>query len=194
MGIWDILIIAVGLSLDVFAYCLYRGAMVSELKRADVAKTCAIFTAFETAALFVGSCITLIPAVRDSYARAKHVWVIVAAVAFFALGAYMLVRAFMKRHRRIEEKKEDRFSAKVIVVWALITAFDALIAGIGFGILNIWLLVSLVAIAAVTALSVIVGLLSGYRLGCGPMNKFVVIGGCLVLIGGFDVLMHYVLF
>ena len=48
-------------------------------------------------------------------------------------------------------------------------------------------------VAIITAASVLVGMICGYRLGCGPMNKFVTVGGCLVLIGGAAILAHYLM-
>ena len=37
-GIWQTNLIAVGLTLDVFAYCLYKGAMVSEIRKKELLK------------------------------------------------------------------------------------------------------------------------------------------------------------
>lgn len=194
MGLWEIILIAVGLSLDVFAYSLYRGAMVSSVQKADMAKMCGIFAGCETGALFVGVMITYIPAIRGFYKNASQIWMVLAAVTFLALGVYMIIRGIRKGRNPIVERKADKMNPKVILMWALITSLDALVAGIGFGFLDLRLLGLLVVMAVVTVLSVLAGLALGYRLGCSPMNRLISIGGGVVLIGGIDIMVHYFLY
>lgn len=191
MSLWEIILIGTGMSLDVFAYCLYRGAMVSELRKLYVLKLVAIFTGFQAGALLLGNLITLIPFIHDAYKSVNYLWMILAAVTFLCLGTYMILKAFRRRKTVIMEKRQDSLNTKAILLWAVLTSLDALIAGIGFGFLGIHLIGAVVIVAVLTALCVLVGLLCGYRLGCGPMNTFVTLGGCIVLIGGVDVLLHY---
>ena len=191
MGIWQTNLIAIGLSLDVFAYCLYKGAMVSEINKKEFLKMVLIFTGFQAGMLIIGNLITWIPVIHKSYESANRIWVFIAALVFFGLGTMMIVKSFTKRHHRIEEQKEDTYDYRVIVIWALITSLDALIAGIGFSFLGLRLIVAAVVVAIITAVCAILGVLFGYRLGCGPMNKFVTVGGCLVLIGGVTILANY---
>lgn len=193
MGLWEIILIAIGLSLDVFAYSLYRGAMVSKVQKADAAKMCGIFAGCETGALFVGVMITYIPAIRSFYRNASQLWMILASVTFLALGVFMIIRGIRKSRNPIIERKADKMNPKLVLMWALITSLDALVAGIGFGFLDFRLLVLLVVMAVATVLSVIAGLALGYRLGCSPMNRLISIGGGIVLIGGIDVMVHYFL-
>lgn len=192
LGIWQIILISSGLSLDVFAYCLYRGAMVSELNKGGLAKMCGIFVVYQMGALALGRLITMIPVIERSYQTARVLWRFVAAVMFLGLGIYMIIKAVRRsRTLKIVEKKQDRYILRVLVMWALITSVDALIAGMGFGVLGIGFLVSFIVIGIVTFLNVIIGFFAGYMLGCGPMNKMVMIGGCLVLIGGVDVFISF---
>ena len=193
MGLWEIILIAIGLSLDVFAYSLYWGAMVSEVRKADAAKMCGIFAGCETGALFVGVMITYIPAIRSFYRNASQLWMILASVTFLALGIYMIIRGIRKSRNPIVERKADKMNPKLVFMWALITSLDALVAGIGFGFLDFRLLVLLVVMAVATVLSVLAGLALGYRLGCSPMNRLISIGGGVVLIGGIDIMVHYFL-
>ena len=193
MSLWEIILIAIGLSLDVFAYSLYRGAMVAEVQKANVAKMCGIFAACETCAVFVGEMITYIPAIRGFYESASRIWLVLAAVTFLSLGVYMIIRGIHKGRNPILERKAGRLNTKVVFMWALITSLDALVAGIGFGFLDFRLLALLVVMAITTVASVLAGLWLGYRLGCGPMNRLVSIGGGVVIIGGIDVMVHYFL-
>lgn len=191
MGLWQTIVIVIGLSLDVFAYCLYKGAMISEVRKGEITKVVSLFTGFQVGMMVIGTMITQIPALKEKYLSANRIWTFLAAVPFFALGIVMLVKAAKKRHRIIVEKKQDQFNYHVIIFWAFITSIDALIAGVGFGFMGLKLLGSLLIMAVFTAACAIAGFASGYWLGCGPMNKFVAIGGCMVLVGGVDLLVNY---
>ena len=191
MGLWQILVIVTGLSLDVFAYCLYKGAMISVVPKGEITKVVSLFTGFQVGMMVVGTMITQIPAIKEKYLAANRLWTFLAALTFFALGIVMIAKAVRKRHRRIEEQKQDAFNYHVIVFWAFITSIDALIAGLGFGFMGLKLLGTLLIMAIITAASSVCGFAAGYWLGCGPMNTFVGIGGCLVLVGGVDLLVNY---
>lgn len=192
MALWEIFLIAAGLSLDVFAFALWRGAMHPTLRRLDVSSMAAIFTAFQIGAMVIGNLITLIPYVRSHVQRAKLTWVVVAALIFFGIGFYMVYRGIHKnRTEVIEERKEEKFNYHLIVFWAALTSIDALLAGISFGFLSVELLETAVMTGIATALSALLGLLLGYRLGCTPKNKMVSIGGTVVIIGAIDILAHY---
>ena len=191
MSIWEVTLIAFGLALDVFAYCLYRGAMVSEIRKLDVFKLVGIFTGFQMAALALGNVITLIPKIRAAYRSVSSLWLILAAVTFFCLGIYMVIKAVRRRGHVVRESREDSLDLKVVCAWAVLTSLDALIAGIGFGFLGIRLIGTVLVVGILTVICVLAGLLFGYWLGCGPMNKFITLGGCIVMIGGVDILIHY---
>lgn len=193
MGLWQSNLIAIGLSLDVFAYSLYKGAMVSRIEKKELIKMILLFTGFQAGMLVIGNAITWIPAIHRSYQSANLIWSFIAALIFFGLGTMMIVKSYTKRNRKINEQKEDSYNYHVIALWAFITSIDVLIAGIGFSFLGLQLVAAALLVAIITAASVLVGMICGYRLGCGPMNKFVTVGGCLVLIGGAAILAHYLM-
>ena len=193
MGILEILLVAVGLSLDVFAYCLYKGAMLSALHREVVVKTILLFTVCQSLGLLLGNAVTLVPFLLLRVRRANRTWICVSGIIFLALGIYMLIKAYRNSAHTIFERKNDRFEMRVMLIWALLASCDAVAAGIGFGFLAPALVMTVVTVAAATALTVAIGLICGFLLGCGPMNKCVAIGGALVIIGGVDVLLHYIM-
>lgn len=192
-SIWEIILISVGLSLDVFAYCLWKGAMISELKRISIIKMTALFTAFQMGALLLGNAITQIPAIHIHVEQANKIWILLAACIFLGIGAYMIVKSFTKKKEVITEQKEDSYNFRIIVVWALITSIDSFLAGISFGFLTVSLLATVLLTGITTAGAALGGIFAGYRLGCGPKNKMITIGGCIVIVGGVDVLTHFLL-
>ena len=191
MSIWQTIIIITGLTLDVFAYCLYKGAMISEVHKGQITKVVSIFTGFQVGMMVIGTLITRVPAIREKYISANRLWTLLAAVTFFALGTVMIIKSARRRGKKIEEQKQDGFNFHIIVFWAFLTSIDALIAGIGFGFMGLRLLGTLAIMAIITAAGAIAGFTAGYWLGCSPMNKFITIGGCLVLFGGTNLLVNY---
>lgn len=193
MELWQTYIIAIGLTLDVFAYCLYKGAMVSEIRKKDFARMILLFTVFQAGMLALGCLLTRIPVLSGGHASAGRIWTILASFVFFVLGAVMIIKSLYSRNRRIVEQKEDSYNYRVIVFWAFLTSVDAFIAGIGFGFLGQQLLGAALVVAAITAAGAVAGFFMGYRLGCGPMNRCVTVGGCLVIAGSADLLIDYLL-
>ena len=192
MALWEIFLIAAGLSLDVFAFALWRGAMHPTLGRFDVSSMALIFTAFQAGAMVVGNLITSIPLVKEHIHNAKMTWVIVAALIFFGIGIYMVARGLHKNKTEvIEERKAEKFDYRLILFWAALTSIDSLLAGISFGFLSVEAIEAVLMTAVTTAVSCLLGLFLGYQLGCTPKNKMVSIGGAVVIVGAIDILTHY---
>ncbi|HOO27243.1 MAG TPA: manganese efflux pump [Lachnospiraceae bacterium] len=190
MHVIEIVLIVIGLSLDVFAYALYKGAMLSKIDKGNVAKCCLIFSVWQVGGLLLGNLITLIPFFTASHEAAKHLWRICAAVIFLAIGLYMIIKGAKKEE--IIERKENQFRFGQLAVWACITSIDAVFAGIGFAFLDTQLLVTAFVTALTTIAVVIVGILCGYRLGCGVKNRAIAVGGCILLVAAFDIAIRYI--
>lgn len=184
----EILIIATGLSLDVFAYALCKGAMMPEIRKENMVKLCTVFTLWQVMSLILGNLVSEIPRIgKEADGVAAH-WKYVSAAIFLCLGIYMIVKSC--RQEVIEERKEEFISVKQIIVWACITSIDAFLAGIGFGLFetDFWLMVPIVGI--VTLMAVILGVFTGYWAGCQAKSKAVTLGGCILLAGGVELIVR----
>ena len=192
LTVLEICIIAVGLSLDVFAYSLYKGAMLSKLKKATMVKLILIFTIWQMGSILLGNLFTLIPAFGEIATRTEEIWKFVSAFIFFIIGIVMILRSAKKE--KIEEKREDGFQIKEVLIWACITSIDAFLAGIGFGFLQVELWTAIIILGVITAICTILGALAGYWLGCQSKNKIVIVGGCILLLGGVELLVRTIIF
>lgn len=188
MAAFEILMISVGLSLDVFAYALYKGAMMPEIRKGPLIKICTIFTVWQMASLLLGNMITNISMIKTSAGRAAVHWRILSVIIFVGLGLYMIVKA--GKQTVIIERKNGTVGVRQIAIWACITSIDAFLAGIGFGFFQTDFFFTTVSVGIVTALSVIVGIYAGYWMGCQSKNKIVTLGGCILLIGGIELLIR----
>ena len=184
----EILVIAIGLSLDVFAYALCKGAMTPEIKKENMVKLCLIFTVWQVISLYLGKLVTLIPGVSRNANDSSVHWKYISVGIFLCLGVYMILKAL--KQQEIEERKEEYISIKQICVWACITSIDAFLAGIGFGFFQTDFLITAVTVGIVTLTAVITGVYVGYWMGCQANKKVVTFGGCLLLLGGVELIIR----
>ena len=189
--LWEVLLISSGLALDVFAYSLWRGAMVAKLYKKDVIKMMLIFTGFQGGSIILGRILMSLPLSDASITSFNQLWIVFAALIFFGIGFYMIVRAFRKRKEVVNERGEGKIRYKAVVFWALLTSLDGLVAGVSFAFLPVSLLSLFVVTIVTTALAVLFGLITGYWLGCTIKNYLLLVGGFIVILGGVDVLSHY---
>ena len=142
--------------------------------------------------ILLGNLFTLIPALGEIATRTEEIWKFVSAFIFFIIGIVMILRSAKKE--KIEEKREDGFQIKEVLIWACITSIDAFLAGIGFGFLQVELWTAIIILGVITAICTILGALAGYWLGCQSKNKIVIVGGCILLLGGVELLVRTIIF
>ncbi len=127
------------------------------------------------------------------------VWLAFALLLF--VGGKMLIESIIELRKPAEEKEEKEFSYRNIILYSVLTAIDALAAGVALhaGLsttITVWLHVSI--ILAITFALSLVGLFLGkgiIRLLKGKYEIAGIIGGCiLVLLAVWVVLSHYLPF
>ena len=101
MILFEILMISIGLSLDVFAYALYKGAMKPEIRKSALIKISCVFTVWQMASLLLGNMITNIPLLKASAEKAAAHWKYISVLIFACLGMYMILKG--KRPQTIIE-------------------------------------------------------------------------------------------
>mgnify|MGYP000443129635 CR=1 FL=1 len=187
MAWYEIFIVSVGLSLDVFTYALYKGAMLSRLDKKQILKMILLFTGWQSGAMLLGSLISELPYIAMNYQRTERLFRAASAVIFFLIG--LIVRA--SRMRDPVERREDVFAWKQLCVWAMLTSVDSFLTGIGMGFLDTRVTAQIIQLAIMAALAVIVGIYAGYRIGCHGRNRVLISGALIFLLAGVDVLFRY---
>ncbi len=124
-----------------------------------------------------------------------------AFVLLLFVGGKMLIESIIELRKPAEEKEEKEFSYRNIILYSVLTAIDALAAGVALhaGLsttVTVWLHVSI--ILAITFALSLVGLFLGkgiIRLLKGKYEIAGIIGGCiLILLAVWVVLSHYLPF
>lgn len=186
----EIILIGIGLSLDVLAYALCRGAVISEVKKKNLIKMCLMFTIWNMISLTVGNLLVRVPALKLKAAALSQVSNGVSCIIFLGLGVYLITKA--ARGKRVEEHKIDSFDFKKLALWTTITSVDVFLAGVGFGFQETSYLKELLVLLISTPISVVAGVYCGYWAGCQARRKIITAGGCLLLLGGVELLIRLV--
>ena len=188
MKYWEILILCLALSLDVFAAAVCEGAVLGRIRPGRLAVMSLIFCAVQTAMLELGRGLARFPRLVNLYARSITVWRALAAAIFLALAVYFIVRAV--RRRDIEERRSE-IQYRHIALTAVLTGVDALLVGIGSGFLDAFWASSLITLFLITGVCAVLGVSMGYHYGYRQKTVAYWIGGALFLAAGADVFAQY---
>lgn len=186
MNLIEIIWISIGLSLDIFAIMVCKGAVISKIPFKQVFKTCAIFSIWQVIALLIGDRIADLPKLTGRHLQIAYALNYLSAIIFALLGILMIYKGIKKKP--VLEKREDNFFTKMLCFWAFLTSIDAFFAGIGFGFLKAKLLFEGISIFVTTVIVVIFGLYTGYRFGFEHKNNAYILGGFLLIAGSINIL------
>ena len=181
MQIWELFIIAVGLSMDAFAVAVCKGLSVRKVSPGHAL----------TAGLYFGGFQALMPLLGyflgtqfESLIQSVDHW-----IAFALLG---LIGANMIRESRSEsEEFNDSFGPKAMLPLAVATSIDALAVGITFAFLRVDIAVSVGLIGLTTFILSLVGVVVGHRFGARYEKPATVVGGIVLIIIGLKILMEH---
>ncbi|MBP3460722.1 MAG: manganese efflux pump [Lachnospiraceae bacterium] len=183
MDLWELFLIAVGLSMDAFAVSICKGLATKEVRAKH----------FLTVGLWFGGFQALMPALGfllgsafEQYITALDHW-----IAFILLG---LIGGNMIRESlsRDEEHTNDSFAVKIMFLMAVATSIDALAVGITFALLpdvNIFAAVSFIGI--ITFILSGVGLKIGNTFGAKYKSKAEFAGGLILILMGIKILLEH---
>ena len=187
MGIGELLLLAVGVSMDAFAVSICKGlAMKKATLKASM--TCGVwFGGFQalmpTIGFFLGTLFA------DAIQAVDH-WV--AFVLLGIIGINMLKEAFEKDCGCCEEESNADMSVKTMFIMAVATSIDALAVGISLamaGNVNIWLAALFIGICTCgfSAVGVKIGNVFGSRFE----KKAQLAGGLILIILGTNILLEH---
>lgn len=183
MGLLELFLIAVGLSMDAFAVSVCKGLSSQKLKIKHYLIIGAWFGGFQalmpTVGYFLGSTF-------EKYITSYDHWVAFVLLGF--IGGNMIREGLSKE----EEKANDSFAAKTMVVLAVATSIDALAVGITFALLPDVNIVAAVAfIGAITFIISALGLKVGNIFGMKYKSKAEFAGGIILILIGTKILLEH---
>ena len=186
MGIAELLLIAVGLSMDAFAVSICRGLGMRRLNL----RTAAVL------ALFFGGFQALMPLIGWALGS-QFMWLIgpvdhwVAFVLLAFIGGKMLWEAFHEEGEDDGCEDTSAIDLREFLVLAVATSIDALAAGISFAALNVDIVASVSLIGAITFALSLAGVAVGHFFGARYEKPASVVGGVVLILIGLRVLLEH---
>ncbi len=185
MNLGEVLLIAVGLSLDVFAVVICRGALLSRIEKKRLLLLSAVFAVWQVGALVIGSLLGRISNMMETLEELNVIW------RTGSMANFVILLTKAKKGRPIQETCRDSFPVKEMIFLACATSLDAFFAGIGFAFLQTSMLKETISIAVVTVLAVLFGIYTGYRLGYEYRAKAYIVGGILLVAAGVELFVRF---
>ncbi|MDR1805424.1 MAG: manganese efflux pump MntP family protein [Clostridium sp.] len=185
MGIIELLLIAVALSMDAFAAAIGKGIAWRQwtLKKAlTVGLWFGVFqAAMPLAGYYAG---TLFASKIDAF---DH-WIAFGLLAF--IGGKMLVEG-IKKHGSCEMAKETPLGVRELLPLAVATSIDALAAGAAFSMNEVNILPAVALIGVITCAFSAAGTKIGQLFGCKYQSAAEIIGGAVLIFIGTKTLLEH---
>lgn len=184
MDLIELLIIAVGVSMDAFAVSICKGLSVCRLRPSHVLSTGLWFGGFQALMPLVGYYL--------GYSFADFVTIVDHWIAFLLLGIIggnMLKESFHKDDCHCD--LEPDFSFRTMLGLAVATSIDALAIGVSLAFLkvNIWEAVALIGV--MTFCFSAVGVVIGKQFGARYKSKAEFVGGFILVAMGVKILLEH---
>ncbi len=183
MGLLELFLIAVGLSMDAFAVSVCKGLSTQKLAVKHYLIIGAWFGGFQALMPIIGY---FLGSTFEKYITAYDHWIAFILLGF--IGGNMIREALSKE----EEKANDSFSIKTMSVLAVATSIDALAVGITFALLPEVNIVAAVSfIGAITFIISALGLKVGNIFGMKYKSKAEFAGGIILILIGTKILLEH---
>jgi len=181
MGIWELIVVAIGLSMDAFAIAICKGLSVERLEKKHMAVT----------GLWFGGAQALMPLIgyllgstfADAVTKAAP-WLSFALLAI--IGVNMIREALGET-----EKLDADFSAKAMFPLAIADSIDALAVGVTFAFLDVAIIPAILLIGVTTFLFSAAGVKIGNRFGEKYKSKAELAGGIILSVMGIFILLDH---
>ena len=190
MGLAELFVLAVGLSMDAFAVSICKGLEMDRLTAGSMVTVGAYFGAFQAGMPLIGYCLG--SQFQKQIGSVDH-WI---AFGLLALIGGKMIQEALSRNRcpdseRPEEALRSDVGFRTMLPLAVATSIDALAVGITLAFLQVDMLLSIGLIGAVTFALSAVGVKVGHLFGAKYRSKAEVFGG-LILIGiGLKILIEH---
>ncbi|MHC4115635.1 MAG: manganese efflux pump MntP [Planctomycetota bacterium] len=186
MGLFTILIIALGLAADAFAVSIASGAAYKQLEVKHAFRMALFFGAFQAIMPLIGFMAGL--SIKELIEACDH-WV--AFGLLIAVGARMIYESFKIKP---QEKNLDPSSIFVLLVLSVATSIDALAIGVTFSMLMASIAIVVIIIGLVTFVLSYIGVAMGKKFGHFFENRIEAFGGIILIGIGVKVLLGHLLF
>ena len=182
MGLIELFLIAVGLSMDAFAVSVCKGLAMPKCTFKKAAIVCLWFGGFQALMPAIGY--ILGAQFQETIASIDH-WI--AFVLLALIGGNMIHEALDND----EEEADASLDVKTMFLLAVATSIDALAIGITFAFLKVNIIPAVCFIGIVTFIISFAGVKIGNVFGARYKNKAEIVGGVILILLGLKILLEH---
>lgn len=187
MGILELVLVAVSLSMDAFAVAICKGLSMTKLNLRQMATVGIYFGAFQMVMPLIGFFLgTRFSSAIEAY---DH-WVVFILLALIGLN---MIHESFKKEEAPEEAEDDGSvtGVRAMLPLALATSVDALAVGITFAILSVNIVPAVTLIGVTTLVLSMTGVMLGSRFGSKYKARAEIAGGVVLILIGLKVLLEH---
>ncbi len=183
MGLIELFILAVGLSMDACAVSICKGLATANLKKRHMIITGLWFGGFQALMPLIGY---FLGTAFEKYVTSVDHYI--AFILLGAIGANMIKESFSKE----KEEANACFGFKTMLIMAIATSIDALAVGITFALLpNVNIIAAVSFIGVITFLLSALGVKIGNIFGAKFKSKAELAGGIILILLGTKILLEH---
>lgn len=184
MGFVELLLLAVGLSMDAFAVSICKGLATKKVGMREMFTAGLWFGGFQALMPLIGY--LLGSTFADAITGIDH-WI--AFVLLAIIGGNMIREACSKSDE--EEDVNDSFGVKTMLIMAIATSIDALAIGVTFAFLKVNIIPAISFIGVITFMFSFCGVKIGNVFGSKYEKKAELFGGIILIIIGLKILLEH---
>ena len=186
MSLWELFVIAVGLSMDAFAVSICKGLSVKRCKVSHMLTCGLYFGVFQAAMPLIG------------YLLGSRFESLVTSIApYIAFALLAIIGANMIHEARGGGEENDKsgadFSPRAMLPLAVATSIDALAVGVSFAFLHVDIVPAVSFIGVITFVCCIAGVKIGSLFGSKYEAKAEFFGGVVLIAMGLKILIEHLL-
>lgn len=182
MGLLELFLVAVGLSMDAFAVAVCKGLALRKANVGQMALVGLWFGGFQALMPLLGYVVGV--QFRDQITAIDH-WIAFGLLA--VIGGNMIREALSKE----EERPDASLSVKAMLPMAVATSIDALAVGVGFAFLSVNIGAAVSFIGCITFVLSMVGVKVGSLFGAKYKTKAELAGGVILILMGLKILLEH---
>lgn len=182
MSLWELFVIAVGLSMDAFAVSICKGLTVRTPKIRYSLIAGGYFGGFQALMPLIGY---LLGTRFQSLIVSVDHW-----IAFILLGI-IGINMIKESHEEEDDHFDDKFDVKTMIPFAVATSIDALAVGVTFAFLQVDIIPAVCFIGVTTFVFSAVGIRIGNVFGMKYKSGAELFGGVILVVMGLKILLEH---
>lgn len=195
MGLIELLILAVGLSMDAFAVSICKGLSLRKVAFKECGKVGLYFGVFQGAMPLIGFILGV--QFKDYITSIDH-WIAFILLSFIGIN---MIRESMEKDEgggivdlteaAVGEEEVNQLGFKNMIMLAIATSIDALAVGVTFAFLQVDIIPAVSFIAIVTFILSAIGVKIGNVFGIKYKSKAEFTGGVILILMGIKILLEH---